>query len=62
MRRHVTNGQLPLLDETVVGRAQIIANARLRQMRQELIWQGVQVIERMEREIGLESTTSSLGS
>jgi hypothetical protein len=32
-----------------------------RQMRQQLTRQGLQVIERMEREMGLEPTTSSLG-
>jgi hypothetical protein len=31
-------------------------------MRQELIWRGVHVIEKMERETGLEPATSSLGS
>jgi hypothetical protein len=31
-------------------------------MRQKLIWQGMQVIEKMERETGLEPATSSLGS
>src|ERR1022692_5345957 len=31
-------------------------------MRQELIWRGMQVIENMERETGLEPATSSLGS
>ena len=31
-------------------------------MRQELIWRGAQVIEKMERETGLEPATSSLGS
>ena len=31
-------------------------------MRQELIWRGMQVIEEMERETGLEPATSSLGS
>jgi hypothetical protein len=31
-------------------------------MRQELIWRGVQVIEKMERETGFEPATSSLGS
>jgi hypothetical protein len=31
-------------------------------MRQKLIWQGMQVIEKMERETGLEPVTSSLGS
>src|SRR5579871_2652973 len=31
-------------------------------MRQELIWRGMQVIEKMERETGLEPATSSLGS
>jgi hypothetical protein len=30
-------------------------------MRQKLIWQGMQVIEKMERETGLEPATSSLG-
>jgi hypothetical protein len=30
-------------------------------MRQELIWRGVQVIEELEREMGFEPTTSSLG-
>jgi hypothetical protein len=34
----------------------------LRQMSQELIWRGVQVIEKMERETGFEPATSSLGS
>jgi hypothetical protein len=33
----------------------------LRQMRQELIWRGVEVIEKMERETGFEPATSSLG-
>src|ERR1039457_3840714 len=31
-------------------------------MRQELIWRGVQVTEKLERETGLEPATSSLGS
>ena len=31
-------------------------------MRQKLIWRVVQVIEKMERETGLEPATSSLGS
>jgi len=31
-------------------------------MRQELIWRGVQVIEKMERETWLEPATSSLAS
>jgi len=31
-------------------------------MRQELIWRGMQVIEKMERETGLEPATSSLGN
>jgi len=31
-------------------------------MRQELIWRGVQVLEKMERETGFEPATSSLGS
>src|SRR5579863_9563491 len=31
-------------------------------MRQELIWRGMQVIEKMERETGVEPATSSLGS
>src|ERR1035437_1347983 len=31
-------------------------------MRQELIWRGLQVIEKMERETGFEPATSSLGS
>ena len=31
-------------------------------MRQKLIWRGVEVIEKMERETGLEPVTSSLGS
>ena len=35
---------------------------QLRQMRQKLIWRGMQVIENMERETGLEPATSSLGS
>src|ERR1017187_4592985 len=30
-------------------------------MRQELIWRGMQVVENMERETGLEPATSSLG-
>jgi hypothetical protein len=30
-------------------------------MRQELVWRGLQVIENMERETGLEPATSSLG-
>src|ERR1039457_5656232 len=30
-------------------------------MRQELIWRGVEVIEKMERETGFEPATSSLG-
>jgi hypothetical protein len=30
-------------------------------MRQELIWRGMQVDEKMERETGLEPATSSLG-
>src|SRR5262249_34170974 len=30
-------------------------------MRQELIWRGMQVIEKLERETGLEPATSSLG-
>src|ERR1017187_3312667 len=30
-------------------------------MRQKLIWQGMQVIEKMERETGFEPATSSLG-
>ena len=30
-------------------------------MRQKLIWRGVQVIEKMERETGFEPSTSSLG-
>jgi hypothetical protein len=33
----------------------------LRQMRQELIRRGMQVIEKMERETGFEPATSSLG-
>ena len=31
-------------------------------MRQKLIWLGLQVVENMERETGLEPATSSLGS
>jgi hypothetical protein len=31
-------------------------------MRQELIWRGMQVIEKMERETGFEPATSSLGN
>ena len=34
----------------------------MRQMRQELIWRGVEVIEKMERETGFEPAKSSLAS
>ena len=37
------------------------SQTQLRQMRQELIRWGMQVIEKMERETGLEPATSSLG-